>query len=210
MAAATENAQPVSALDGVYKPLPSAEGGNLRENGPLVDNENSCVTEKDMVDVHNGGRPPRPRPASMSAPTTVSIGGCITRALICEVALASDSIVEEGKDTSVMVQEGVQMEFQPVYRSGVWSDTGLRRVMEDAHVRIDDLETYLGSQGGGEASGAFYGVSAVFLAGSTSVLWTLLGENILGFCGEYVQYMRLNTTICCHFCSICQMVNSLF
>jgi hypothetical protein len=90
-------------------------------------------------------------------------------------------IVEEGKDTSVMVQEGVQMEFQPVYRSGVWSDTGLRRVMEDAHVRIDDLETYLGSQGGGEASGAFYGVSAVFLAGSTSVLWTLLGENIWAF-----------------------------
>ncbi|CAK9220497.1 unnamed protein product [Sphagnum troendelagicum] len=108
-------------------------------------NENSCVTEKDMVDIHNGGRPPRPRPASMSAPTTVSIRGCITRALICEVALASDS-------------EGFQMEFQPVYRSGVWSDTGLRRVMEDAHVRIDDLETYLGSQGGGEASGAFYGV----------------------------------------------------
>jgi hypothetical protein len=102
-------------------------------------------------------------------------------------------IVEEGKDISVMVQEGVQMEFQPVYRSGVWSDTGLRRVMEDAHVRIDDLETYLGSQGGGEASGAFYGVSAVFLAGSTSVLWTLFGENILGFCGEYVQYMRLNS-----------------
>jgi len=92
MAAATENAQPVSALDGVYKPLPSAGGGNLRENGPLVDNENSCVTEKDMVDVHNGGRPPRPRPASMSAPTTVSIRGCITRALICEVALASDSV----------------------------------------------------------------------------------------------------------------------
>jgi hypothetical protein len=89
-------------------------------------------------------------------------------------------IVDEGKDTSVMVQEGVQMEFQPVYRSGVWSDTGLRRVMEDAHVRIDDLETYLGSQGGGEASGAFYGVSAVFLAGSTSVLRTLFGENILG------------------------------
>jgi hypothetical protein len=102
-------------------------------------------------------------------------------------------IVDEGKDTSVMVQEGVQMEFQPVYRSGVWSDTGLRRVMEDTHVRIDDLETYLGSRGGGEASGAFYGVSAVFLAGSTSVLWTLFGENVLGFCGEYVQYMRLNS-----------------
>jgi hypothetical protein len=92
MAAATENAQSVSALDGVYKPLPSAEGGNLRENGPVVDNENSCVTEKDMVDVHNGGRPPRPRPASMSALTTVSIRGCMSRALICEVALASDSV----------------------------------------------------------------------------------------------------------------------
>jgi hypothetical protein len=64
----------------------------------------------------------------------------------------------EEHDAAINGREVVKVEFQPVYRSGVWSDTGRRPVMEDAHVRIDDLETHLGPEGDREAAGAFYGV----------------------------------------------------
>ncbi|CAM6050951.1 unnamed protein product [Sphagnum compactum] len=69
------------------------------------------------------------------------------------------TVVLEGQDTAtVNGKEGVNFEFRPVYRSGVWSDTGRRTAMEDAHVCIDNLQTHLGSEDGGEAPGAFYGV----------------------------------------------------
>jgi hypothetical protein len=68
-------------------------------------------------------------------------------------------VVWEDQDAGLNGKGGVKLEFQPVYRSGVWSDTGGRSVMEDAHIRIDDLETHLSSKGGVETSGAFYGVS---------------------------------------------------
>jgi hypothetical protein len=71
-------------------------------------------------------------------------------------------IAREEHDAAINGREVVKVEFQPVYRSGVWSDTGRRPVMEDAHVRIDDLETHLGPEGDHEASGAFYGVSNAF------------------------------------------------
>jgi hypothetical protein len=89
MAAGTEIAQPVSALDGAYKPLP-LDDGNLKENGAVVDNKNSSPTEKDVVvDMDKSGRPPRPLTTSISASTTVSIRGCVTHALISSVAPAS-------------------------------------------------------------------------------------------------------------------------
>jgi hypothetical protein len=89
MAAGTEIAQPVSALDGAYKPLP-LDDGNLKENGAVVDNKNSSPTEKDVVvDMDKSGRPPRPQTTSISASTTVSIRGCVTHALISSVAPAS-------------------------------------------------------------------------------------------------------------------------
>jgi protein phosphatase 2C family protein 2/3 len=158
MAAGTEIAQPVSALDGAYKPLP-LDDGNLKENGAVVDNKNSSPTEKDVVvDMDKSGRPPRPVTTSISASTTVSIRGCVTHALISSVAPASGLVAHEERDAAINGREVVKVEFQPVYRSGVWSDTGRRPVMEDAHVRIDDLETHLGPEGDCEASGAFYGV----------------------------------------------------
>jgi hypothetical protein len=89
MAAGTEIAQPVSALDGAYRPLP-LDDGNPKENGAVVDNRNSSPTEKDVVvDMDKSGRPPRPLTTSISASTTVSIRGCVTHALISSVAPAS-------------------------------------------------------------------------------------------------------------------------
>jgi hypothetical protein len=97
MAAGTEIAQPVSALDGAYKPLP-LDDGNPKENGGVVDNnknssaalkEKGIVVDKDSDD----GRPPRPLMGSMSAPSAVSIRGCVTRALVSEVVTPdSDSV----------------------------------------------------------------------------------------------------------------------
>jgi hypothetical protein len=153
MAAGTEIVQPVSALDGAYKPT-CLDDGKLKKIGGVVDNKNSSATEKSMVDRDNSYCwPPRP----------ISIRGCVTRALFSGAAPASDSVVLEGQDTAtVNGKEGVNFEFQPVYRSGVWSDTGRRTAMEDAHVCIDNLQTHLGSEDGGEAPGAFYGVSDIF------------------------------------------------
>jgi hypothetical protein len=97
MAAGTEIAQPVSALDGAYKPLP-LDDGNLRENGSVVDNNknsSAAVKEKDIVVDKDSdeGRPPRPLMGSMSAPSAVSIRGCVTRALVSEVVTPdSDSV----------------------------------------------------------------------------------------------------------------------
>ncbi|CAN5957978.1 unnamed protein product, partial [Sphagnum jensenii] len=150
MAAGTEIVQPVSALDGAYKPL-CLDDGKLKKIGGVVDNKNSSATEKSMVDRDNSCCwPPRPLTASMSASTAISIRGCVTRALFSGAAPASDSVCFHFVH--------VRSSFRPVYRSGVWSDTGRRTAMEDAHVCIDNLQTHLGSEDGGEAPGAFYGV----------------------------------------------------
>lgn len=49
--------------------------------------------------------------------------------------------------------EGVNSTFQPVFRSGSWSDKGPKRSMEDEFICVDDLTEYIGS-----STGAFYGV----------------------------------------------------
>ncbi len=92
MAAGTEIVQPVSALDGAYKPL-CLDDGKLKKNGGVVDNKNSSATEKSMVDRDDSCCwPPWPLTAPMSASTAISIRGCVTRALFSGVAPASDSV----------------------------------------------------------------------------------------------------------------------
>jgi hypothetical protein len=82
MAAGTEIVQPVSALDGAYKPT-CLDDGKLKKIGGVVDNKNSSATEKSMVDRDNSYCwPPRP----------ISIRGCVTRALFSGAAPASDSV----------------------------------------------------------------------------------------------------------------------
>jgi protein phosphatase 2C family protein 2/3 len=49
--------------------------------------------------------------------------------------------------------EGVNSTFQPVFRSGSWSDKGPKQSMEDEFICVDDLTEYIGS-----STGAFYGV----------------------------------------------------
>jgi hypothetical protein len=96
MAAGTEIVQPVSALDGAYKPL-CLDDGKLKKNGGVVDKKSSSATEKSMVDRDNSCCwPPRPLTASMSASTAIStaisIRGCVTRALFSGAAPDSDSV----------------------------------------------------------------------------------------------------------------------
>ena len=53
-------------------------------------------------------------------------------------------------------------EFKPMIRSGVCSDQGIRQAMEDEHVCIDDLSSYLcGSALLGQGPKSCYGVSIV-------------------------------------------------
>ncbi|KAF3528152.1 hypothetical protein DY000_02039368 [Brassica cretica] len=51
--------------------------------------------------------------------------------------------------------EGDNTTFQPVFRSGSWSDKGPKRSMEDEFICVDDLTDHIGSS---SSTGAFYGV----------------------------------------------------
>ncbi|XP_065859830.1 probable protein phosphatase 2C 49 [Euphorbia lathyris] len=54
--------------------------------------------------------------------------------------------------------EPAVLQFVPSIRSGSFADIGPRRYMEDEHIRIDDLSTYLGSLFKFPKPSAFYGV----------------------------------------------------
>lgn len=70
------------------------------------------------------------------------------------------AMVDE-EDPKVEDESGLaSSQFWPLVRSGWWTDIGSRRLMEDAHVCIDDLDEHFGSFSGGEGSCAFYGVSS--------------------------------------------------
>ena len=56
------------------------------------------------------------------------------------------------------VPDSVDVKVFPSIRSGSYADIGPRRSMEDEHVRIDDLSTYLGSL---PKPAAFYGVCLI-------------------------------------------------
>ncbi|XP_013592085.1 PREDICTED: probable protein phosphatase 2C 47 [Brassica oleracea var. oleracea] len=51
--------------------------------------------------------------------------------------------------------EGDNTTFQPVFRSGSWSDKGPKRSMEDEFICVDDLTEHIESS---SSTGAFYGV----------------------------------------------------
>ncbi|KAJ4844787.1 hypothetical protein Tsubulata_003501 [Turnera subulata] len=63
--------------------------------------------------------------------------------------------VEKVADAAI---ESAILQFVPSLRSGSFADIGPRRYMEDEHIRIDDLSTYLGSPFQFPAPSAFYGV----------------------------------------------------
>lgn len=50
-----------------------------------------------------------------------------------------------------LAPEGRNHSYVPLYRSGGWSDRGIRQTLEDALICIDDLNDQLQSRG------AFYG-----------------------------------------------------
>ncbi|KAJ8899016.1 hypothetical protein K2173_008839 [Erythroxylum novogranatense] len=54
--------------------------------------------------------------------------------------------------------ESTILQFVPSIRSGSFADIGPRRYMEDEHIRIDDLSSYLGSLFKFPKPSAFYGV----------------------------------------------------
>ena len=55
--------------------------------------------------------------------------------------------------------------FQPVYRSGSYSEKGPKQYMEDEFICIDDLHGHLGSDSNLPSPGAFYGVYTNLLFG---------------------------------------------
>lgn len=58
----------------------------------------------------------------------------------------------------VVAFESAEMQFVPCIRSGSFADIGPRRYMEDEHIRMDDLSSYLGSLLQFPTPSAFYGV----------------------------------------------------
>ncbi|KAH9617238.1 hypothetical protein KSS87_012519 [Heliosperma pusillum] len=68
---------------------------------------------------------------------------------------ALESICE---NTTVAPDENLNLVFQPVLRSGEWSDIGGRNYMEDTHVCIADLAQNYGHKQDNEEVVSFYGV----------------------------------------------------
>lgn len=50
-------------------------------------------------------------------------------------------------------------EFEPVYRSGSYSEKGPKQFMEDEYICIDDLREHLGKDF--HSNGAYYGVCSL-------------------------------------------------
>lgn len=76
--------------------------------------------------------------------------------MVAEAEICSGSELDlRGPDDSL---ESAVIQFIPSIRSGSFADTGPRRFMEDEHIRIDDLSSYLGSLFSCPTPSAFYGV----------------------------------------------------
>ncbi|XP_002974967.2 probable protein phosphatase 2C 27 [Selaginella moellendorffii] len=137
MAAGADISQPVGALE----QLPAGGGAAGASSDPIA-------------------KPPKPvYTATITAcltatttTTTASVGSAGAGSTVCKcvstVRLAMSEVVEE---TSDQKEEEIAI-FVPMIRSGEWTDIGGRGLMEDAHVRVDDLRPM------GDAPGAFYGV----------------------------------------------------
>lgn len=64
-------------------------------------------------------------------------------------------MVQEGEERfGLKSPEGQNSTWEPVFRSGSWSDKGPKRSMEDEFICVDDLKEHIGS-----SPGAFYGVT---------------------------------------------------
>lgn len=71
--------------------------------------------------------------------------------------------------------QGVNSTFQPVFRSGSWSDKGPKQSMEDEFICVDDLTEHIGS-----STGAFYGVYIRSLSSNISKTFAF-SENVCLF-----------------------------
>lgn len=124
MAAGTEITQPASAIDGApLKDLPSDTCCKGTEKGTVGD-DTSSQSQTGKLDIAQVGSP---LPGHGLPPHSNKVN-------LCRVDLCSS-----------VLSTGARVEFNPVIRSGVCFDVGFRRVMEDEHVRIDNLVDHLGS-----------------------------------------------------------------
>lgn len=124
MAAGTEITQPASVIDGApRKDLPSDTCCNGTENGTVVDD----TLSQSLTGILEVARIGSIRPGHGLPPHSHKLH-------LCRVDSCSS-----------VLNTGARVEFSPVIRSGVCFDVGFRRVMEDEHVRIDDLVDHLGS-----------------------------------------------------------------
>lgn len=123
MAAGTEVTQPVSAIDGApYKDLPLDTRYTGVEKG-IVGDDSTCQSQTGKLQI------------DYMDTTMLEHGFPMDDNKVDSCQLDSCSSFS---NTPAVV------EFKPVIRSGVCFDVGKRRVMEDEHVRIDDLVDYLG------------------------------------------------------------------
>ncbi|KAJ1693680.1 hypothetical protein LUZ63_010378 [Rhynchospora breviuscula] len=72
-------------------------------------------------------------------------------------ASSTDFDLDFGK-VSLMSPTEPQTGYMPVFRSGSWSERGIKSYMEDEHVCIDNLVQHLSAPPSFPAPGAFYGV----------------------------------------------------
>eukprot|EP00250_Pteridium_aquilinum_P003596 c13904_g1_i2 orf=308-1483(-) len=137
MVAVTEITQPVSVIDGApLKDLPLDTCFKGMENGTAGDDKASQFQSGNMQTAQVG-----------SAFTDHGFSSEFNKVNLCRV----DSCSSEPSIAPIV-------EFNPVIRSGVCFDVGLRRAMEDEHVRIDDLVDYLGSLAMEKGPNSCYGV----------------------------------------------------
>ncbi|XP_010426702.1 PREDICTED: probable protein phosphatase 2C 47 [Camelina sativa] len=95
------------------------------------------VTDDKMANLSSSGKPPRNNISAMRH--------CNSTAWLID---------SEGDERfGAKSPEGVNSTFQPVFRSGSWSDKGPKQSMEDEFICVDDLTEHIGS-----STGAFYGV----------------------------------------------------
>lgn len=89
------------------------------------------------------------------------------------------NITQEGEERfGLKSPEGQNSTWEPVFRSGSWSDKGPKRSMEDEFICVDDLKDHIGS-----STGAFYGVTdreLLFMFLSKGTLLDRMTKDIVG------------------------------
>ncbi|CAG7865216.1 hypothetical protein BRARA_I03483 [Brassica rapa] len=104
------------------------------EVSPMVNNLEAG--DDNMTHLSSSGKPPRNLSAMRHCNSTAWL------------------IDSEGEERfGLKSPEGQNSTWEPVFRSGSWSDKGPKRSMEDEFICVDDLKDHIGS-----STGAFYGV----------------------------------------------------